>query len=354
MSRASQRRAAFSMFKLILGAVLAGAAIWGGIELYMLWRHAPQTLADPTKASPLRTVTTRTNGVLTPEWVEDTLSIPRGSTLIGLDLAALKNRLLAHGQISNAILIRQYPDTLAITIEERTPVTRILVEEHGVRRLDYLVARDGTVYPGINYDPAMINALPWLDGVPLNRLPDADAYEPVNKAGIESVSDLFMTALTAAPELGRAFTIVSLERFDADGIITVQSRQADRIYFATRGTDDFFSQLARLDYILAQTRLRSEGRPLRSVDLALGRQVPIVFQPPPPPQTHAPARRAAASTAPATPARETQTQPPTFRPSTLDNIEAAPAPAPAASRRYAPTRPASQPSQTQPQIIFHL
>ncbi len=340
------------MLKLILGAVLAGAAIWGGIELYMLWRHAPQTLADPTKASPLRTVTTRTNGVLTPEWVENTLDIPNGSTLMGLDLGALKTRLLAHGQISNAVLVRQYPDTLAITIEERTPVTRILIKEHGVNRLDFVVARDGTVYPGINYDPAMINSLPWLDGVPLNQLSDDD-YEPVSKAGIENVSDLLATALTVAPELGQGFTIVSLERFEADGIITVHSRHADRIYFTTRGNDDFFSQLARLDYIIEQTRQRSEGRPLRSVDLTFGHQVPTVFQPPPAPVAPVPVRRA-----PTTPAAiPAIAHPESNYIAPLHDTPAAPPATPATTRRYAPTRPGAQPApatQPQTQIIFRI
>lgn len=333
------------MFKLILGAALAGILIWGGIELYMLWRHAPQTLADPTQASPLRTVTTRTNGVLTPEWIEETLSIPHGSTLMGLDLAALKHRLTAHGQISNAILVRQYPDTLAITIEERTPVTRLRVEEHGTLHPGYLVARDGTVYPGINYDPAMINTLPWLEGVPLNQRAGDGSYEPVSKAGIESVSELLITALTAAPELGKSFSTISLERFEADGIIIVQSGSVERITFATRGNDDFFSQLARLDYILTQTRQRSEGRPLRSVDLALGRQVPIVFQPAP-----------AAAPPPASPGRRGSTPAATTNPP-IQYMTPRPAEQPSTPRRAQPTRPGAQPAPaTQPatQIFFRI
>jgi cell division protein FtsQ len=331
MSAAGRRRAAFSMCKLILVSALLGASIWAGIETYMTWRHDPRRLADPMQTSPLRAIALQhTNGVLTRDWLIETLAIPPGTTLMGLDLDALKTRLLANAQVRNAILTRQFPDTLAVTLDERTPVIRILVQDETGRPRHALVAQDGTVYRGINYAPALINTLPWLDGVALRRL-TGETLAPL--AGIDSVARLLEDTRTWTPALAREFSIISLARYTDDGILTVNTPRGEQYHFGA--TDDFFRQLARLDYILEQARQAPDAPPLQSVNLALGRQVPIRFQTPPA-ETGTPARTPPPPPQPPQPQRQTP-----------------------ANHLHPPTRPGAQPqTQTQtlnlPRITFHI
>ncbi|EIQ00074.1 cell division septal protein [Opitutaceae bacterium TAV1] len=365
MSAAGRRRAAFSMCKLILVSALIGTTIWAGIEIYMTWRHDPRRLADPTQSSPLRTIALQhTNGVLTRDWLVETLAIRPGSTLMGLDLEALKARLLANGQVRNAILTRQFPDTLAVTLDERTPVIRILVQDESGQPLHAVVSQDGTVYRGINYDPALISSLPWLDGVGLRRL-SGETFAPV--AGIDSVARLLEDTRTWTPALAPEFSIVSLVRYADDGILTVNTTRGEQFLFGT--SDDFFRQLARLDYILEQARQAPDARPLQSVNLALGRQVPIRFQAPPAPAPAAPApRRAVARQQPAT-APQPQPEPAlrqvvipappaeTGTPARTPPQQQQPQQQAPAGRLLPPTRPGAQP-QTQtsvlPRIAFHI
>jgi cell division protein FtsQ len=92
-----------------------------------------------------------TDGVLSQKWVAETLALPKGASLMALDLPALRDRLLAHGQIRVAVLTRSFPDTLVVTLQERTPVARILATDSSGLSKPLFVAKDGVVYEGRLY-----------------------------------------------------------------------------------------------------------------------------------------------------------------------------------------------------------
>ncbi len=277
MSREGKKRQALASVRVVLGIVVAGLAAWAGWELFTTWRDEPTRIAAPVKSNPLREITLRTDGVLTRDWAEAHLALPTGIDLMELDLGALQQRLLATGQVRTAILSRAFPDTLAIVVEERSPVLRVMAADPGGEPRALLVARDGTVYSGNNYDAALLKSLPWLDGVRLVR--DADGgFQPIS--GMESVAELLGTALASAPPIYRSFMIVSLGRLATDGVIVVRSRLVEEIVFGLHTQKDFFGQIARLDYILDETRRSPDAPPLRSVNLAVGgRQVPVSLDP---------------------------------------------------------------------------
>jgi hypothetical protein len=133
-----------------------------------------------------------------------------------------------------------------------------------------LVARDGVVYDGKNYNPALLNTLPWLDGVKLVHA--GDGFVPID--GMDTVADLLATAHNQAEPLYRTFEVVSLARLASDGELVVRSTDIPEITFNTR--DDFFRQLARLDYVLDLARAQPD-KPLKSVNLANGLQVPVTI-----------------------------------------------------------------------------
>jgi len=270
MSKVSrQRRLAYTLKFAGAASVLAILA-WGAIEIAETMGSNPNKLGLADSGPPLKAIALATDGVLDHTWAERTLALPKNATLMSLDLYALRTRLLANGQVKAAVLTRNFPATLAINIQERSPVARVQVQVGAAPPRALLVARDGVIFDGKNYDPAMVGTLPWLDGVKLVRA--GDGFAPID--GMDTVADLLVTAHDQAEHLYRTFEVVSLARLASDGELVVCSKDIPEITFNTR--DDFFRQLARLDYVLDLARTQPD-KPLKSVDLSNGLQVPVTI-----------------------------------------------------------------------------
>ena len=273
-------------------ALVLGAAGWGIFELVSIWEANPARITAVASSVPLRDIALRTDGVLDKAWVERTLDLPKGAGLMALNLSALQERLLATDQIRSAVVTRRFPDILVVNLQERSPVARIMARLGSAAPRVYMVARDGTVYQGTGYDRRLADGLPFLDGVKLSR--SGDGFSRID--GMDRVSDLLGTALASTPALYRTFRVVSLARLAADGTIEVRSTEVDSITFGA-GTDGFYGQLARLDFILDETRRQNPSQPLKTVNLAVGGgQVPVAFDAP-----EAGARGSRASAAPEQP-----------------------------------------------------
>jgi POTRA domain, FtsQ-type len=258
----------------IVGLILVlGGAVWGGYHLFSVWSTTPTSITAPTKGVPIRDFVVRTDGVLDKPWVQRTLELPKAVSLMELNLADLKRRLEESGQVSKAVLERRFPDVLAVTLQERTPVARVRALIGNADPVSFMVSRDGTVYSGFGYDVQMSDALPYIDGVKLIR--EGSAFVPLE--GMEAVADLLGTAQASAPALYHSFKIVSLARFALDRTLTVKSTDVEVITFGA-SQDSFYRQIARLDYILEETRRQNTGNVLKSVNLAVGdKQVPVAF-----------------------------------------------------------------------------
>jgi cell division protein FtsQ len=132
-----------------------------------------------------------------------------------------------------------------------------------------LVARDGVVYEGFNYDKQMLASLPWLAGVRLVKAPGGK-LEPV--AGMADISTLLSMAQLEAPQLYRNWLIVSLERLESRDEIVVKAQDIPEIVFSRKR--DFRRQIAQLDYVVDSVRVMPEPT-LLSVNLSLEGQVPV-------------------------------------------------------------------------------
>lgn len=272
MSAEGRRRRVFSTGKLVATGALTIAAIWGGLEIWRTWETAPQTLAAASKSEPVKTIDLRTDGVLDLDWVRGVLVLPRNAALMELDLSVLQSRLAASGQVRTAVLVRKFPSTLVVTLQERTPVVRIRAALGGAEPSDLVVARDGTVYAGSGYASDLIDSLPWLAGVSLTRA--GDGFAPLK--GLDTLAELLAVTQANAPALYRSWNVVDLARLATDGEIIVRSEAVPEVVFGTR--DDFFTQVALLDSTIEQISLNPAlGRPSR-INLAVGgRQVPVAF-----------------------------------------------------------------------------
>ena len=268
MSRRGHRRRLLAWTKLGALGLSLGLTTWGLYELAHSWTNDRAALATAVHSEPVKEVVVITDGVLNQKWAVDVLGVPKDASLMGLDLAALRRKLLAFGQVRLAVLTRSFPDTLVVTLQERTPVARIQASEGLGQTRQLMVSRDGTVYEGLGYDRKLVASLPWLDGVRLVRM--GTGFAPVD--GMEDVSALLTTAQLQAPHLYRSWMVVSLERLASADEIIVKAQDVQKIVFSRRR--DFFKQMAQLDYVIDASHVLPEPN-LQSVNLTYEGQVPV-------------------------------------------------------------------------------
>ena len=270
MSKKGRRRQYTAWLKAGALTVLFCGLAFGIYHLAHEWETDRAAFADSVNSEPVRDVSVITDGMIPKKWVEQTLALPKGATLMALDLTVLRNRLVAQGQVRMAVVTRKFPDMLVVTLQERFPVARVQAQEGGLPK-QLFVAKDGVVYEGTNYDQRMVKDLPWLAGIRLVR--QGSGFAPI--AGMTEVATLLTTAQIEAPHLYRNWLIVSLAKLVERDEISVKAQDVAEIIFSRKV--DFYKQIAQLDSVLEMAKQHSDAA-LRSINLSLAGQVPVKFE----------------------------------------------------------------------------
>ncbi len=270
MSGGGRWRLVFAITRVLFALTVLASVGWAGWKVSAVLAENSRKMPAAAKAVPVSKLAFTTDGVLDDAWLAHTLALRPGISLMELDLQKLRRALLASGQVETAMLTRNFPSTLMVNISERTPVARVMAEIHGEQHALF-VAREGAVFEGVNFDPAMVQTLPWLDGVTLAKRGAGFAPLP----GMTIVSDLLSTAKLEADHLYKTWQVISLARLASDGEIEVRMAQNIHVTFGT--SEDFFRQLARLDLLLETMPKARPGQLLAQVNLSLGTQVPVSF-----------------------------------------------------------------------------
>ena len=274
MSREGQWRLLMAAVRIAAASVIGGGALWAGWLVFAAVRENVRVMPAAARATPLRAPELRTDGVLDGAWLARTLALPAKTTLLELDLQKLRTRLLAEQQVATATLTKNFPDRLVVTISERNPVARVMTQMLGQKRA-LLVARDGVIYVGEGYDRATLETLPWLDGVKI--VPAGGGFRPI--AGMEQAAELLSKARLEAEHLYSTWGVISLARLATDRKLEVRTKDGRvLVYFTTN--DDFFRQLAKLDYIADALGSRDPAASA-VIDLSLGQDVPVMVTPAP-------------------------------------------------------------------------
>ncbi len=136
----------------IAAAVGLGSSAWA--SLGPGWVHAR---LSSLRLFRIETLQVAGNQALTSADVLATAGLRTGESLLGLDLAAARARLVAHPRVREASLRRRLPGTIVVEIAERVPALLVRADR------DYLVDAEGVIVA--DAAPGSRPELPVLTGI---------------------------------------------------------------------------------------------------------------------------------------------------------------------------------------------
>jgi cell division protein FtsQ len=269
MTGKGMRRLGGNMVRGIFSLVVVGSVAASSFWLWRAFEKPEQTLAPVATTAPVREVVALTDGVLTRDWVRERIALPAGITLVAVDLGSIKAAVEKEGQVAEAVVSRDFPDTLVVTIRERAPVARVMAAlDRAAPPESLLVGNDGVVFRGRGHDAGTIARLPWLDGIRLTRRGE-DGFEPVD--GVGRVCDLMLAMRRDAPHFIGRFQVVSLAEAP---LLVVRMPEAREVVFEET---DLPRQLARLDHILKEHARDAAAPRIERIDLSIAAQVTVRY-----------------------------------------------------------------------------
>lgn len=200
------------------------------------------------------------------------INLKKDTGIMSVDIFALKKRIETLGQVRSAIVARQFPDTLKITISEYKPIVKVLgVDEYG-KRQGLLVSDDGHVFRAYGYTAKKLRHLPYLTGISLRK--SGNSFKTISH--MDCLSELLRCAQLESPHLYKYWKSVSLEycqhgNTSLGAFIEVQTKNIGEIIFAT---DRFGLQLNRLNSIVSYAS-KQKLSTIERIDLSLGSQAAV-------------------------------------------------------------------------------
>jgi len=210
---------------------------------------------------------------LPDRWLGSVIQLGKGTTMMEVDIHAMKQSLEDQPQVVAASVGRVFPSSLKISVKEHEPVLRIAVQGPAGKPVQRIVARDGSIYKGIGYPKASLASLPFVEPFRHRN----GSIRPLR--GIDQVAELLAAARRKQPEFYRTWKVVSLKHYSGDPtlageVIEVRSSYVPRIIFGA--SSDFGRQLDRLKVILEY--VRAKGNPsMDRIDLSLRGSAAVQF-----------------------------------------------------------------------------
>jgi cell division protein FtsQ len=277
----------------VLGAgAIGGYALWraGHVEALHAWAESWQERISGIAPFPLKDVTVDGRRHVTQDAILKALDVRRGQSLVSVDLHGARQRLERIEWVEHAAVERRWPDTIHVTLRERSAVAlwqNEIVAGNGTRTVEYvLIDRLGRKVRTIDPAESQVRLLLAGDTAP------------------EHLAELLLLLQDARPirERVRGASYVGLRRWNLvldDGLVVKLP------------ADDAGAALQRLMALDKSDRLLS--RDLSVVDLRLPHMLvlrrrglpdplqavadrpPVRVEPPPSPRAAGPAARPAAA-----------------------------------------------------------
>jgi len=269
----ARKRRQSRWFKFFAGFVLLLVVLGGLAWVGSTFKNRQQAIPMAPSSKPIERIIFDTDGVLSDNWLSQTIKLRPGMSMMEADIHALKKSVEADVQVKSASVERVFPSDLRIRVKERVPALRLAIAGADGKRQLRLVARDGVVYDGIGYSKARLKNLPFVQPY---RHADGSFF-PMR--GIEPVAELLELVRSTEPNIFRTWQVVSLEHYsgalDIPGqVIEVRSTIVPRIIFGSSA--DYGRQLDRLTYIFEY--VRKQGNPsIERIDLSLRGSAAVQF-----------------------------------------------------------------------------
>ena len=218
----------------------------------------------------LKRIPVSRDGVLTDEEIRRLAGVQPGRNVLTIDLFSLRQRLLRHPRIDEATVRIEFPDTLRISVRERTPVARILLPPVGGLQAFYLLDETGHVLMPFEEGHAPREvieteaSLPMLIHVAIAGFSAGQAVaDPQVLAALRFLGGFDASAMAGVSD------VVSVD-VGVPGVLGVLSNFGARI---TLAPDDFDRQLA--EWRAIHDRAAGMGRLIGTLDLSVRSNPPL-------------------------------------------------------------------------------
>jgi len=223
-------------------------------------------------APEIKYVDIESDGALTEVQLLPFLNLKKHISILNVDIFALKKRLETLEQVRNAVVERQFPDTLKILINEYKPIVKIIAIDERGKRQGLLVSENGHVFKAYGYSAKKLKHLPYLTGIRLIKSHNSFKTIP----HMDCLSELLRCAQLESPHLFKYWKSVSLEycqygNTSLGAFIEVQTKNLGEIIFTP---DKFGLQLNRLNSIVSYAS-KQKLATIERIDLSLDNQAAV-------------------------------------------------------------------------------
>ncbi len=247
--------------KVVLFAGIAGALWIGGKEALrnFVWENPDYFL---------REINVATDGALTREQVLSAAGLAEGRNIFTVDLAEARSAIEKMPQVESAVVQRQLPNRMSVTVTERRPIAWVAAkgdEDPSSSEKSFLidargiVLRSRVVLPGYYHLP-IISGFETENLVPGKRVPAWEMQAALELVRLNADNTRFQARNI---DLSKGYCLV----------VTDQRRAK-----ITFGLDKIENQLVRLNRYL--DRAAADRREIQTINLIVERNTPVTFYEP--------------------------------------------------------------------------
>jgi len=243
-----RRRSRRTRLRRLVGVIVAVAVIPAGVVAGGHWLLTTQRFA-------VTSVEVRGASRTSPEQILAVAAIPRGTNIFRLDTTGVTGRVESLPAVRRADVVRELPDRVVISVEERRPFTLV----HG-GRLHWMDEEGRLLGASL---AAVAPPMPVISGLTADELASMrTAPGPKARAAVAVIRALLRSGSGLTAEISE----IDMSRREGPVLYTIDGVEV------RLGSEDWEERLARLEGVLAQVAAQD----VRTVDLRFRDQV--VFQ----------------------------------------------------------------------------
>ncbi len=253
----ARARVVFVRIKYLLLAAAACAAAYG---IYYMYANAFFDDFFGVGSKKIRHIEFKTDGVITPGWIGQFVSLPVATTLSDVNIFAVKSMLESLTQVKWARVERIYPDKLRIVISEHVPMARTEIKIDN-RSVFYAISPEGAFYEPVCMNPDFLKRLPRLEGCRA----EFEGRRPKPLSCAKQINEFLAYTQAKMPQM--KWTDIDVSQIGSVApLISAIDENGIKVIFAPK---DYEKQFDRLDYVLKYSKENNYLQNIKQIDLSL-------------------------------------------------------------------------------------